>query len=184
MYSKSPYLPCFNSQQGPPMSSLSGSNQGRNPFICSPRTPFASVSTVSKGNPSLVSPESTKEGTLSYVLQESPFASVSTVSRGHPSLVSLEPTKEGTLSYVLQEPHLPQFNSQQGQPLSSLSGTNQGTLSYVLQESPFASVSTVSRGHPSLVSLNQPRKDPFHMFSKSPHLSQFQRLVSTGHAPL
>jgi hypothetical protein len=31
--------------------------------------------------------EPTKEGTLSYVLQESPFASVSTVSRGHPSLV-------------------------------------------------------------------------------------------------
>ncbi len=30
-----------------------------------------------------------KEGHLSYVLQESPFASVSTVSRGHSSLVSL-----------------------------------------------------------------------------------------------
>ncbi len=31
--------------------------------------------------------------------------------------------------------------------------TKEGPLKYVLQESPFASVSTVSRGHPSLVSL-------------------------------
>ncbi len=31
--------------------------------------------------------------------------------------------------------------------------TKEGPLPYVLQESPFASVSTVSRGHPSLVSL-------------------------------
>jgi hypothetical protein len=32
--------------------------------------------------------------------------------------------------------------------------TKKGSLSYVLQESPFASVSTVSRGHLSLVSLS------------------------------
>jgi hypothetical protein len=31
--------------------------------------------------------------------------------------------------------------------------TKEGPLSYVLLESPFASVSTVSRGHPSLASL-------------------------------
>jgi hypothetical protein len=31
--------------------------------------------------------------------------------------------------------------------------TREGPLSYVLLESPFASVSTVGRGHPSLVSL-------------------------------
>jgi hypothetical protein len=33
--------------------------------------------------------ESTKEGTLSFVLFESPFTSDSTVSRDHPSLVTL-----------------------------------------------------------------------------------------------
>jgi hypothetical protein len=31
--------------------------------------------------------------------------------------------------------------------------TKEGSLSFVLLESPFTSVSTVSRGHPSLVSL-------------------------------
>ncbi len=44
---------------------------------------------VSKKNINLKIYEPTKEGPLSYVLQESPFASVSTVSRGHPSLISL-----------------------------------------------------------------------------------------------
>jgi hypothetical protein len=33
--------------------------------------------------------ESTKKGSLSFVLFESPFTSFSTVSRGHPSLISL-----------------------------------------------------------------------------------------------
>ncbi len=33
--------------------------------------------------------ESTKKGTLSFVLFESPFTSISTVSRDHPSLVTL-----------------------------------------------------------------------------------------------
>jgi hypothetical protein len=36
--------------------------------------------------------EPTKEGPLSYVLQEPPFASVSTVRRGHPSMISLAQT--------------------------------------------------------------------------------------------
>ncbi len=82
-----------------------------------------------------------------------------------------EPTKEGPLTYVRysKSPHLPQFEQ------------------------------VTCRGHPSLVfvgeirirrqqrkrnyklcQMNQPRKDPFHMYSKSPHLPQFQE-VSKGH---
>ncbi len=72
--------------------------------------------------------------------------------------------------------------------------TNQGRTPVICTPGvpPFASVSTVSRGHPYLVSLgeiqirrqqrkrnyklcqmNQPRKDPFHIYSKIPHLPQF-----------
>jgi hypothetical protein len=36
--------------------------------------------------------------------------------------------------------------------------TEEGPLSYVLKESPFTSVSTVNRGHPSLVSLVEPHR--------------------------
>jgi hypothetical protein len=39
--------------------------------------------------------------------------------------------------------------------------TKERLLSYVLLESPFASVSTVSRGHRSLDSLDQPEKTRF-----------------------
>jgi hypothetical protein len=38
--------------------------------------------------------------------------------------------------------------------------TKEGPLSFVLFESPFTSVSTVSRGHPSLVSLATPSPNP------------------------
>ncbi len=37
--------------------------------------------------------------------------------------------------------------------MSLTEATKEGLLSHVLHESPFASVSTVSRGHPSQVSL-------------------------------
>ncbi len=57
-------------------------------------------------------------------------------------------TNQGRIPYICT-PRVPihlSFNSQQGQPLSNLSGRTD-------QESPFTSVSTVSRGHPSLISL-------------------------------
>jgi hypothetical protein len=47
------------------------------------RTKIYCTSTTSPTN------QTTKEGPLSYVLQESPFGSVSTFNRGHPSLKRL-----------------------------------------------------------------------------------------------
>jgi hypothetical protein len=46
-----------------------------------------------------------------------------------------------------------------GQPAEKLNEPiKKGSLSFVLFESPFATVSTVGRGHPSLVSLVRMRK--------------------------
>ncbi len=62
---------------------------GRNKIFCTEpiRTAKAGQTLVYRHDWSNGPP--TKEGPLSFVLNESPFASVSTVSRGHPSLVSL-----------------------------------------------------------------------------------------------
>jgi hypothetical protein len=48
----------------------------------------------------------------------------------------------------------------------SLVPTKTGPLSYVLFEPPFTSVSTVSRGHPSLVSAFEPYKKYHSRFEK------------------
>jgi hypothetical protein len=47
-----------------------------------------------------------------------------------------------------QDKNLVHWHSEPSEP------TKEGPLSFLLQKSPFASVSTVSRGHPSLVSLD------------------------------
>jgi hypothetical protein len=83
--------------------------------------------------------EPTKEGPLSYVLQESPFTSVLRGQQRPPlsSLSECDPNKKEEKQIVPNEPN------------------KEGPLSYGLQESLFDPVSTVRRGHQSLVSLGR-----------------------------
>ncbi len=75
-YSRStPSCLSVNSQQRPPLSSLSGRDPNK--------------TTAKKEELQIVPNEPNKEGPLSYGFQESLFDPVSTVRRGHQSLVSL-----------------------------------------------------------------------------------------------
>jgi hypothetical protein len=63
--------------------------------------------------------------------------------------------------FVLGRPGAAQAEQKSLVPARQAQGTNQGRNPFICRESPFTSVSTVSKGHPFIVSLADTSTEPY-----------------------